>query len=255
MFHDECGCGCQPVDIDHLPPKSSENIIVSEPAINASVGLPLIIKGQARVFENTFAYRIRNADGSILLERSAMANSPDTGKFGPFSVAINYPLSKSASGFVEVFEYSAKDGSEINKTVLPVSFRAADSINLKVFFPNSKKDPNLIDCASVHPVTRRVPKTEAVARAGIEELLLGPDRIEGELGYGTSINQGVKINKLTIQNGVAAIDFDQTLGAGVAGSCLVTSIRSQITETLKQFPTVKNVIISIDGKSEDILQP
>jgi len=35
----------------------------------------------------------------------------------------------------------------------------------------------------------------------------------------------------------------------------VTAIRAQITETLKQFPTVENVVISIDGRTEDILQP
>ena len=33
------------------------------------------------------------------------------------------------------------------------------------------------------------------------------------------------------------------------------AIRVQITETLEQFPTVDSVIISIDGRTEDILQP
>jgi len=35
----------------------------------------------------------------------------------------------------------------------------------------------------------------------------------------------------------------------------VAAIRAQIRETLKQFPTVDEVIISIDGRTEDILQP
>jgi hypothetical protein len=35
----------------------------------------------------------------------------------------------------------------------------------------------------------------------------------------------------------------------------VAAISAQIRETLKQFSTVKGVIISIDGRTEDILQP
>lgn len=232
-----------------------KNIIVNEPIANQTVGLPLAIKGQARVFENTFAYRIKNADGSLLLERSAMADSPDAGVFGRFSISINYPEPKSASGSVEIFEYSAKDGSEINKSIIPVIFAKTDAIKLSAYFPNSKNDPNMLDCAKVYAVERRVPRTAGTARAAIEELLLGPDRLEAEKGYITTLNSGVKINRLTIQDGIARIDFDALLGVGVAGSCRVTSIRAQIENTLGQFNTVESVVISIDGKTEEILQP
>jgi spore germination protein GerM len=60
---------------------------------------------------------------------------------------------------------------------------------------------------------------------------------------------------LTIEDGVAKVDFNEQLEYEVSGSCRVSAIRAQITETLKQFPTVKEVIISIDGRTEDILQP
>jgi len=45
------------------------------------------------------------------------------------------------------------------------------------------------------------------------------------------------------------------LEEAVGGSCRVTAIRSQIEQTLKQFSTVQSVIISIDNRTEDILQP
>ena len=51
------------------------------------------------------------------------------------------------------------------------------------------------------------------------------------------------------------VDFSKELGIGVAGSCRVEAIRSQITETLKQFKNVENVIISIEKETENILQP
>ncbi|MBU3925210.1 GerMN domain-containing protein, partial [Patescibacteria group bacterium] len=56
-------------------------------------------------------------------------------------------------------------------------------------------------------------------------------------------------------NGIAKVDFDERLEFQAGGSCRVAAIRAEITETLKQFPTVNNVVISINGRTEDILQP
>lgn len=231
------------------------NIIVSQPANQAEIGLPVIIKGEARVFENTFSYRIKDAQGKILMENHAMANAPDTGLYGPFEISANYPQPETANGTIEVFEYSAKDGSEINKVTIPVVFKPVESISVKVFFSNDKKDPEALDCANVYSVDRRIPKTEAVARLALTELLNGPYSFEREEGYLTNINQGVKIQSLTIENEIARVDFDKTLDQAVGGSCRVAAIRAQISKTLEQFSTVKQIIISINGRTEDILQP
>lgn len=127
--------------------------------------------------------------------------------------------------------------------------------SVQVFFPNNIKDPEMMDCSKVYPVTRSIEQTEQVARAALEELFKGPTSQEKTDGYFTSINAGVKIQKLTIENETAKVDFDEQLEFQVGGSCRTASIRSQIRETLEQFSTVKNVIISIDGRTEDILQP
>lgn len=231
------------------------NIIVYSPQPNDAIGLPLVLKGEARVFESTFNYRVKDATGKIIFESFAMAASPDMGIYGPFEVHVNYPEPETDTGAVEVFEYSAKDGSEINKVIIPVSFADVNAMNVKVYFPNTKLDPEMMDCSKVFAVERRVPVTLAAARVAVTELLKGPDTVEAREGYISSINSGVKIQKLTIEDGVAKIDFDQMLEQSVGGSCRVASIRSQITETLKQFPTVSSVVISIDGRTEDILQP
>ena len=60
---------------------------------------------------------------------------------------------------------------------------------------------------------------------------------------------------MTIADETAKVDFDETMEKGMGGSCRVSAIRAQITETLKQFSTVKDVIISVNGRTEDILQP
>jgi spore germination protein GerM len=127
-------------------------------------------------------------------------------------------------------------------------------MTVKAFFNNSFMDPEF-SCNKVFPVERKVLKTQAVARAALLELLKGPTEAEKTEGFFTSINQGVKIQSLTIENGVAKVDFDEQLEFQVGGSCRVSAIRAEIRESLLQFPTVNSVIISIDGRTEDILQP
>ncbi|MFH0854504.1 MAG: GerMN domain-containing protein [bacterium] len=132
--------------------------------------------------------------------------------------------------------------------------KEAETIKVKVYFNNSMMDPEF-SCNKVFPVEREVPKTQAAARAALEELLKGPIDEDKKQDFFTNINSGVKIQKLTVENGVAKVDFDEQLEFQVGGSCRVAAIRAQITETLKQFPTVNKVIISINGRTEDILQP
>jgi len=128
------------------------------------------------------------------------------------------------------------------------------TLKVKVYFNNSKLDPEF-SCNKVFPVEREVSKTQAAARAALEELLKGASEKEKIEGFFTSINPGVKIQSLVIENGTVKVDFDEQLEFQVGGSCRVAAIRAQITQTLKQFPTVNSVIISIDGRTEDILQP
>lgn len=127
-------------------------------------------------------------------------------------------------------------------------------MTLKVFFGNRESNPQL-ECDQVFPVTRELSKTEGVGRAALNELLAGPTEEEKALGYFTSLNSGVVLKSIKIEDGVAYADFNEKLDEGIGGACRVTAIRSQITETLKQFPTVQSVVISENGESDLILQP
>lgn len=234
-------------------PAKSQNIILESPKAGETVGLPLKVSGQARVFENVLQVRLKEKDGKLLVEKRVMAQSPDAGIFGPFDLSLSYPQPSTKEGIVEAFQYSAKDGSEVDKVRVPVIFGDVEFLTVKAFLGNLKKAPG--GCEQVFAVERRIFKTQAVARAALVELLQGPTNNEGDEGYFTSLNEGVKIQKLTIENGVARVDFDELLEVGVGGSCRVAGIRAQITQTLKQFSTVKEVVISINGRTEDILQP
>ncbi len=104
-------------------------------------------------------------------------------------------------------------------------------------------------------VRRQILVTESVERAAIAALLAGPLPSEEAEGLTTAINQGTELLDLHISDGVARVDFNQRLQEGVAGSAWVGAIRQQIERTLLQFETVDEVIISIEGNVEEILQP
>ncbi len=141
----------------------------------------------------------------------------------------------------------------------PISTRPVTAptttIIVRAFFGNTKFNPGALDCSKVYALARTIPPTVAVGRAALEELFKGPTAAERAQGFVSAINSGVKIQKLEVKNDIALADFSAELGTGVGGACQVATIRAQITETLKQFPTVKNVTISINGQSQDILQP
>lgn len=235
------------VRVVHAP-----NILVYTPEPRSEVGLPLVIRGEARTFESSFSYRVKDQNGSVLAAGAGIAQSPDVGQFGPFEVRASYLRPATTEGIVEVFEYSAKDGSEINKVSVPVRFREVEAMTVKIFFGERDQGE---DCSRVTAVDRRIERTLTPARRALEELLAGPVASEIIAGRTTAINSGVALRMVTIENGVARADFDSMLEAGVGGSCRVQAIRAQITETLRQFPAVESVIISVNGRVQDALQP
>ncbi len=104
-------------------------------------------------------------------------------------------------------------------------------------------------------VEREVITGISIGRTAIEELLFGLYPHEEDEGLSTAINKGTILQDIHIKNGVAFVDFNEKLEEGVAGSAWVMAIRNQIEKTLLQFDTVDEVVISINGRTDDILQP
>lgn len=120
----------------------------------------------------------------------------------------------------------------------------------------AKKGVSSEDCKSVFPVEHYVPKVPAVATAAINELLIGPTIREVDREYWSQIPSGSKLLSLKIENGTAYADFNRATEMG-GGSCGQGVVTSQIRETLMQFPTVKKVVLSVEGESSPwlIFQP
>lgn len=235
------------------------DIVVDMPRTNDNVSNPIKIEGRARgnwFFEAVFPVTLVDQNKNIIASGNVTATADwITADYVPFKGELAYPKNASGSATL-VLEKDNPSGLPENaaKYEIQVVLGGAKTTKVKAFFSNNNLDKE-VTCSKVFPIEREVPETQSVARAAVEELLKGITETEKNEGYYTSINAGVKIQKLTIENGTAKVDFDDTIEKNLGGSCRVSAIRAQITETLKQFPTIKNVVISVNGRTEDILQP
>ena len=237
---------------------SNDNINLTSPLPNEVITSPLTIKGEARggwFFEAQFPVRLEDEQGNELARSIATAQGEwMTENMVPFTASLTFNPGNKEKGFLILENDNPSGQASTSKSIkVPVLFKG-ESITVKVFFSNDRLDPE-ISCNKVFPVERTITKTDAIGQAALEQLLAGPTEVEEVNAYVTSINPGVKINSLNIENGIARVDFSSEIEKGVGGSCKVSAIRAQISETLKQFPTVKDVVISVDGRTEDALQP
>lgn len=235
-------------------PAPEPNILIEVPRPGDAAENPILVRGKARVFEQTFAYRLRDAAGRVVEEGHSMTRGPGGAAYGEFEVRIPVPPGSSGKVTVEVFQFSAKDGSVTDLVSVPVEMRTTEEASVSVFFSNGRLDP-AVTCEKVFPVPRPVLRSREPAWLAVNELLQGPTEAEQAEGYRTNLPEGVRLRSLRIENGQAFADFEQTLESGVAGSCRVLAIRAQIAATLRQFPTVREVTVSIEGRTEGILQP
>lgn len=220
---------------------------------------PLTIAGKAKgnwFFEASFPVKLVDLRGNEIAASFVQAKSDwMTAEFVEFAGEIIFDVSTTTTAMLILSKDNPSDLPENDKAIsLPVILIPSETMKVKVFFNNSNLDPEA-SCNKVFAVEREAPKTQVIARAALMELLKGVAQEEKDQGFFSSINSGVEIQGLVIENGAAKVDFSEQLDFQVGGSCRVSAIRAQITETLKQFPTVSNVTISINGRTEDILQP
>ncbi|MEI6627265.1 MAG: Gmad2 immunoglobulin-like domain-containing protein [bacterium] len=102
----------------------SQNIQVlyPQPGQILPASAPLVIKGKARVFENNFNYSVKDGNGKELAGGYGTTNAKDIGLFGYFELKIEDIQPMTATGSVEVFDYSMKDGSVQDLVVIPIKF-------------------------------------------------------------------------------------------------------------------------------------
>lgn len=96
-------------------------IWVTSPQPGAKVGSPLKVTGSAMVFEAVVSLRLVVSDGCKLAEAHVNASAGAPGR-GDFSAILTFAPPDSGTGFLEAYWVSPKDGSELDKVLVPVNF-------------------------------------------------------------------------------------------------------------------------------------
>jgi hypothetical protein len=99
----------------------SGNIVIDNPKSGEALNSQFVIKGKARVFENQLNFRIRDSKGNPIIEGTIMATSQGAGQFANFETTVSSVPSGKVT--IEVFDKSAKDGSEIDKVSISVNVK------------------------------------------------------------------------------------------------------------------------------------
>jgi hypothetical protein len=93
---------------------------------------------------------------------------------------------------------------------------------------------------------RTEPFTPAVGRAALEALLDGPTPTETQADIGTTIVPGTTLLGLTIDDGVAVVNLDETFTSEETPAIAVGSL-AQVVYTITQFRSVRAVTFEIEG--------
>lgn len=250
------GAGCTsapaPVADDitvEAPTQINAPIQFTSPDSGAFVSTQFTVTGQARVYENTLLWRIFDANEQLIDDGFIMVDSPDIGEFGPFSLDLDVAEVTTGSFVVELFTYSAEDGSIDFMVDREFLLQDQRKTTVNVFFLDV--DAGELACDEVDFERRTTAYTSAPATYAMQELLAGP---ESEWAR-TEIPAGTTLESVVIDDGLATVRLlADNMNAWSGGSCHVLAIRAQIEQTLLQFETVDRVAIYINGET-DVLEP
>src|SRR5688572_32364800 len=87
----------------------------------------------------------------------------------------------------------------------PIWAQKADTMAIKLYYLTDKDNEGFMDCNKVLPVTRKIPRTKAVATAALEELFKGPTAEEEAakfFGLGPEETKGI-LKSVNVKRGSA----------------------------------------------------
>lgn len=116
--------GGEGIILDHPATRSSFEsltpaILVESPTAGQRVSTPVRLSGSANVFEAVFEAELTDSSGHVIAHRVVQATS-GTGTRGTFSAEMSYSSAEARSGFLVVYDVSAKNGARLNTTRVPI---------------------------------------------------------------------------------------------------------------------------------------
>ncbi|MFA6392164.1 MAG: GerMN domain-containing protein [Patescibacteria group bacterium] len=232
------------------------DVQVTKPVPDETVNSPLTVAGRAKgswFFEAVFPVQIVDEnDKQIGYGNAEAIGDWQTENYVDFTALLTFTKGSATAGFLVLQNANPSGIKSLEKELrIPIKFVASTISEIEIYLG---KESEQSDCSTVFAVKRLIDETPQIATAAVNQLLTGPTEAEENDDYNTSISPSARLLSLNITDGKAYADFNQEL-QNIGGSCRVQMVRAQIENTLKQFDSVQEVFISIDGKTEGILQP
>ncbi|MBN1585616.1 GerMN domain-containing protein [Candidatus Uhrbacteria bacterium] len=235
--------------------REQPEVIVEVPSESSSVGERFEVSGRFLDDGRTLVAVLKDSDGRVVSETEAETRPISGSDYGRFRAELSRSVSDSGRLVIEIMSRRPDGNVYGPDAVRVVQSDLPEEFSVEIHLTNGRLDP-FVSCTRTFPVIRDVLSYGRPYRAAVEALLSGPTEAEILDGYSTAIPPDTSLLSLTVDDqGTARADFGPGLNEGMAGSCLVSFVRAQITATLKQFPEIREVVISVEGNSEDILQP
>ena len=246
------------VNVVLAPPVSGT---IEIPGAGERVTLPLRILARLGRPGEQVTTTLRWQDGTELAQAFTLLEGEDGG--GLLIASLNWPgESQPPEPPTQAATLTITAGSAaVQQAVEVLSPSDPGTVGVKLYFLLGE---------DLEDVQLRIPNTTKIATAALEHLLWGPPS-PNLAGFGTEIptpqqvltfpgrqagwGPRVRLLSVTITDGIALADFSKEMEAYGGGSLRVKMLRDQITQTLKQFSTVQQVIIAVEGETETALQP
>ncbi len=149
------------------------------------------------------------------------------------------------------------ESSDNTSSLASVKDSFTGELAVSVYYASMSEDPDGLAPEVTYPTSFKIAGTtrEEAAKKALELLISGPSEENKAKGFYTTIPKDTKVNFIKIEDGKIIADFSKSLNSG-GGSCDMQQRRSQIENTLRSvFPDDKEIIISVEGNSEQALQP
>ncbi len=192
------GCPLNPGPVDPV----DRSLIVNTPGNGARLAGVVPVAGSARFFEANVRIRVLSAAGDVLADSftTASAGAPE---FAPFSDEIPVTVAIETAACVQIFEESARDGSQVNVAQVGVTL-LPDAVAI------ASVARNAVDDAAVAPTT------EAVAQFAVDLYrLVGAET--GNLVF-SPYSAAIALSMVRVgAEGETATEIDAVLHADIAG--------------------------------------
>jgi hypothetical protein len=110
-----------------------------------------------------------------------------------------------------------------------------NTVSFQVWFADGKR---------LAPAVATIEATPRVGSASLEALINGP---AGAGDLTSAVPAGTSVNSLSIKDGTATVDLSSEFASG-SGIPTMGMRLGQLTFTLTQFPTVKRVVLEVEGE-------